>query len=260
MLKILVWDIETSPMITYTFQLFDQNVRLEQVKEDWSILAWSAKWLGDSSHKTVYRDTRLQKNIRDDKQIIKDLIKLLNQADIVITHNGNRFDIKKVNARAAINGLSPIRPYKSIDTYKESKKVFSFTSHSLDYMSDKLNKKYKKLKHASYPGLSLWKAVLNGDMKAWKEMKKYCINDVLATEELFIVISGWIKTQNISLYDEDTDLRCRCGSKKVEHRGFARTDTGKYVQYHCKDCGKWTRGSTNLLSLQKRQSLLKEGK
>src|SRR6185295_13170736 len=173
--KILIWDIETSLMLAHTFQLFEQTLRLEHVEEDWSILAWSAKWLGDPASKAFYMDTRNQKNVRDDKRILQELIKLLNQADIVITHNGNSFDIKKVNARAVINGLPPVKPYKSIDTYRESKKIFSFTSHSLEYLSEKLNKKYKKLKHKKYPGLSLWKAVLQGDSEAWKEMQLYCI-------------------------------------------------------------------------------------
>lgn len=256
--KVLVWDIEASPMITYTFQLYDQNIRLEQVKEDWSILAWGAKWLGDPPNKTIYKDNSKSKNIHDDKYLVKELIKLLNQADSVITHNGNKFDIKRVNARAIINGLPPIRPFVSTDTYKESKKVFSFTSHSLEYMSEKLNTEYKKLKHNKYPGLQLWKAVLANDKEAWKEMKKYCINDVLTTEELFNKIQGWVNTQNISVFYDDVSLRCKCGSVQLEKRGYAHTNSGKYQIYHCKVCGKWPRSSVNLLTKDKKKSLLKD--
>ena len=256
--KILVWDIETSPMTTYTFQIYEQNIRLDQVIEDWNILAWGAKWLGEPASKTMYMDNSKSKDVRDDKKIVEGLIKLLNEADAVITHNGEKFDIKRVNTRAAMNGLPPIKPYRSTDTYKESKKVFDFTSHSLAYMSEKLNKKYKKLTHSRYPGLSLWKAVLAGDQTAWKEMKKYCINDVLTTEELYGELSGWIKTQNMTVWSDEAGIACRCGSGRLEKRGFAFTDGGKFQIYRCLKCGKWPRSSVNLLSKEKKKMLLKD--
>lgn len=258
--KLLIFDIETSPFITYNFELYDQNIRLDQVKQDWSILAWGAKWLNDPASKTIYRDTSKQKDILNDKRIVQELIALLEQADGVITHNGDKFDIKKVNARAAIHGLPPVKPCRSTDTYKESRKVFSFTSHSLEYMSDKLNAKYKKLKHEKYPGLSLWKEVLSGNKEAWKEMKKYCINDVLATEEMHNKIQGWIKTQNQATFYDDDTVRCFCGSKNLIMKGPVWVNNNKYQGYKCKDCGKRPRGKESLMDKEKRQTLLKDGK
>ena len=258
--KILVWDLETSPITSYTWATREQNVALNQIKEDWSVLAWSAKWYGDPASKTMYMDNSKAKNIRDDKALIVGLAKLLNQADIVITQNGDKFDIKKFNARAVIHGLPPVRHYRSTDTLKESRKVFSFTSHKLEYMSEKLNKKYKKLKHSEYPGFELWKAILEGDKRAWKVMKKYCIHDVLATEELYRTIQGWIKTQNLACYFDDADLRCVCGSTHLTKRGFVYTDSGKYQGYRCEDCLKRPHGKTNLLSTEKKRNLLKEGR
>lgn len=255
-----MWDIETSPMVTYNFALYDQNIRLDQIKDDWSILAWGAKWLGDPESKIVYMDNRNSKNVNNDKRIVQGLINILEQADVCITHNGDKFDIKRVNTRALLNGLSPIQMPKSTDTYKESKKVFDLTSNSLAYASDKVNKKYKKLSHPNYPGISLWKAVLNGDIKAWNEMKTYCIHDVLATEEYFQNIQGWIKTQNLAAYFDDKEIRCICGSKNIIKKGFVYTDTGKYQGYKCLDCGKRPKGKLNLLSKETRDNLLKEGK
>lgn len=255
--RILCWDIETSPMVTYTFELYDQNIRLDQIKEDWTILAWGAKWLGDPESKTMYMDTHNNKDVKDDKKIVQALIKLLEQADICITHNGDKFDIKRVNTRALLNGLPPIKMPQSTDTYKESKKVFDLTSNSLAYASEKINKKYKKLTHPNYPGISLWKAVLAGDHKAWVEMKKYCIHDVFATEEYFIAIRGWIKTQNMACYFDDIKVRCFCGSTNLVKDGPVYIKEGKFQGYICKDCGKRPRGKANLLSKEKRKRLLK---
>lgn len=258
--KILVFDIETSPIEAYVWSLWDQNVGLNQIKQDWTILSWAAKWYGEPASKVVYMDNSKAKNVRDDKELVMGLASLLERADIVITQNGDKFDIKKFNARAAIHGLPPIRHYKSTDTLKESRKVFSFTSHKLEYMTEKLNKKYKKLKHEEYPGFDLWKAVLNGDKRAWSVMKKYCIHDVLATEELYKTIQGWIKTQNLACYFDDAKIRCHCGSTNIYKKGFVFIRDGKYQGYKCLDCGKRPHGKLNLLSTEKRNNLLKDGK
>lgn len=258
--KILVFDIETAPITAYTWGLWDQNIGINQIKSDWHILSWGAKWYGESADKVMYMDNSQARNVQDDKALVKGLWNLLDQADIVIAQNGDKFDIKKFNARAIIHGLPPVSPFKSTDTLKESKKAFSFTSHSLEYMSEKLNTKYKKLKHDNYPGFELWKAVLAGDKKAWAEMKTYCIHDVLATEELYQKIQGWIKTQNMACFFDDAQIRCRCGSANVYKKGFVYTDAGKFQGYKCKDCGKRPKGRTNLLTTLKKKNLLKEGK
>lgn len=259
--KELIFDIETSPITAYTWGLFDQTIGLNQIKQDWHLIAWAAKWLGDPVSKTMYMDNRNAKDITDDKALVEGLAKLLNEADIIITQNGNSFDVKKLNARAIINGLPPIKPCQSTDILKEGRKVFKFTSHKLEYIADKLNKKYKKLKHSEYPGFELWSAVLKGDKHAWDVMKKYTIHDVLSTEEASQNMRGWIKTQNLAAYSDDLTLSCRgCGNKDLESRGFAFTSTGKYQRYRCKQCSKWLVGNANLLSIEKRKNLLKEGK
>ncbi len=257
--KILCFDIETSPIVSYTWGLYDQNIGLNQIKTDWFILAWAAKWLDEPASKTTYMDNR-SATPEGDKPLVMKLAELLEQADIVVTQNGDKFDIKKLNARAIIHGLPPIKVCKSTDTLKESRKVFSFTSHKLEYMTEKLNTKYKKLKHSEYPGFDLWSEILKGNSHAWAVMKKYCIHDVLATEELYQKIRGWIKTQNLSTYFEDDIVRCRCGSTNIFKKGFVYTDTGKFQGYKCKDCGKRPKGRVNLLSVDKKKNLLKEGK
>lgn len=252
--KILTFDIETAPMEAYVWGLYDQNLGLNQVKKDWAIIAWAAKWLdGD---KVIYMDTSNKSDPRDDKTIVRELIKLFEQADLAITHNGDKFDFKKVYARALMHNLPPSPKPRSTDNCKESRKVFGLTSHKLEYMSEKINKKYKKLKHGNYPGLELWKAALQKDKKAWKEMKEYNINDVLATEELYTRIQGWIKMHNLSHLYEDAQVRCLCGSTNLFKKGFVYTEGGKFQGYKCRDCRRRPRSRINLLTReQKRRPL-----
>lgn len=258
--KILIFDIETAPITAYTWGLFDQNVGLNQIKHDWHLLAWAAKWLGEPASKTMYMDNRGVKNIQDDKRLVQGLADLLNQAEIIITQNGDSFDVKKLNARAIMNGLPPIKPCRSTDILKEGRKIFKFTSHKLEYVADVLNKKYKKLKHSEYPGFELWSAILKGDKNAWKVMEKYTVHDVLSTEEAYTTIQGWIRGKNMAVYHEDTAMRCTCGSTDLHSRGYARTDGGKYQIFRCKNCGAWPRSNVNLLTTEVRKSLLKQSK
>ncbi len=258
--KVLTLDIETSPIEGYVWGLFDQNIGLNQIKKDWFILAWAAKWLDDPASKVIYRDGSKAKDMSNDKPLLVELSELINQADVIISQNGDRFDFKKIRARAVIHKLPPIRRCKSTDMLKETRKVFGFTSHKLEYMTGVLNTKYKKLSHKKYPGFELWKAVLANNSDAWTEMRKYCIHDVLSTDELYSNLQGWITTHNEANYYDDLKLRCFCGSADLASKEIRRQASGEYQGYICRDCGKRLQSKQNLLSLEKRKSLLKEGK
>src|SRR5438270_11647207 len=129
--KVLIFDIETKPMLGYVWSLWENNVSLDQLHSDWSVLSWSAKWLGDKPNQIMYADQRNAKNIDDDKRILKQIWQLLDEADIVITQNGKAFDHKKLNARFILQGLKPPSSYRIIDTMIIAKKHFAFTSNKL---------------------------------------------------------------------------------------------------------------------------------
>lgn len=253
--KILLYDIETSPLLSYCWALWDQNIALNQIKGDWFVLSWSAKWLGDPPSKTMYMSQQGAKNIEDDTKTLQGIWDLLNEADIVITQNGNNFDHKKLNARFIIQGFKPPSSYKKIDTFLLAKKYFGFTSNKLEYMSNKLNKKYKKLKHAKFSGFEMWSECLKGNRAAWKEMKKYNKYDVLALEELYNKIIPWDNTINFDLYSDSDEITCKCGSTDFKLNGYAYTASGKFQRYQCKTCGSETRDKVNLLGKDKRKSL-----
>jgi DNA polymerase elongation subunit (family B) len=241
--KILLLDIETAPIQAYVWSLWGNDVALNQIKKDWHVLSWAAKWL--PSKNVVYHDQRNAKNIENDKQILKPLWQMMDDADIIVTQNGKKFDEKKLNSRFAIHGFPPPAPYKHIDTLAIAKKKFAFTSNKLEYLTEKLNKKYKKLKHEEFAGFELWRQCLAGNVKAWKAMEKYNKYDVLALEELYHTLVKWDNTVNFSVYyDEPT---CSCGSTEFERRGFYYTGVGKYQRYKCVECGTWTRGRQNLI-------------
>ena len=133
--KVLLLDIETAPMRSYTWSCWKQNVGTNQIITDWFILTWSAKWLFD---KEVISDRLTDKEVlqEDDKRITKRLWNLLNETDVVIAHNGDKFDIRKVNTRFLIHRLGTPSSYQSIDTLKHARKQLSFSSNRLDYLGE----------------------------------------------------------------------------------------------------------------------------
>lgn len=241
--KILFVDIETSPLVTYNWGLYDQNAGLNQIQRDWSILAFCAKWSGTKT--LIYRDQSKAKDMFNDAALVSDLWNLLDECDIAVAHNGQAFDIKKINARFAIHGLKPPSPFKIVDTKLVAKRRFAFTSNKLEYLAETLNKKYKKQAHKEFPGFDLWKECLAGNPKAWKVMREYNQYDVLALEELWTKLAPWDSTTGLAVYYGP--LRCNCGGKNLQRRGFSYTKVGKYQQYQCKDCGSWLRDSLNLV-------------
>lgn len=251
--KVLILDIETKPIIAHVWQLWDNNVSLGQIQSDWSVLSWAAKWL--DKDKVMYMDQRHSKNIDDDKKILEEMWKLLDECDVVLTQNGRAFDIKKLNARFIINGMQPPSSFKHIDTYRIAKSVFGFTSNKLEYMTDKLCTKYKKLKHKKFPGHEMWAECLKGNKAAWRAMEKYNKYDVLSLEELYHKLAPWDSSINFELYSDDADMRCNCGSTKFKKRGFFFTNSGKFQRYKCKKCGAETRSRQNQFSKEKKKSI-----
>jgi hypothetical protein len=253
--RVLIFDIETAPILAHVWGLWDNNVSLNQMVADWYVLSWSAKWLGSPDNEVMYMDQRDAKTPENDNKILKEIWSLLNEADVVITQNGKSFDQRRLQARFLILGFSPNTPYKHIDVKVESQRLFGFPSHKLEYMTEKVNKKYKKLKHKKFPGHDLWVECLKGNKEAWDEMRLYNVHDVLSLEEFFGHIAPWGINVNFNLYHDGEEHICKCGSKEHIKNGFYYTDMGKYQKYECKKCGAPSRDRHNLFTPEKRRSL-----
>lgn len=253
--RILLYDIETAPILANVWRIWETNVGLNQIQRDWSILSWSAKWYSDSQ--VMYMDLRKQKNIENDKEILKPLWKLLDQADIVVTQNGVSFDDKKVNARFIKHGMQPPSSYKQVDTYRIAKKKFGFTSNKLEYLAKFLNVEHRKLTVRKFDGFELWKECMAGNPAAWREMEKYNTLDVRVLEEVYRRLSPWDSKINYGLYYDTPTNKCVCGSTTFVRNGYNYTPTGRYQRYKCTSCGAERKGKVNTLDKDLRKDLLK---
>jgi len=248
--RILIYDIETSPIIAHLWSMWQQGIGLKQIETDWFVMSFCAKWLGEDE--IFYFDQRDAENMEDDKELCERLWELFNEADFVVGQNVKAFDNKKMNARFILNGLPRPSTYRSIDTLDIAKANFNFTSRKLEYMSKNLCTDTHKDSHSEFPGHELWVECLKGNRKAWEAMERYNRDDVLSTEELYILFSSWdLKQPNFDVYvDEILDM------DEWEHDGFHYTQFGKYKRYRNKTTGQQRRSRVNLLPKEKRQSLL----
>lgn len=249
--KILFYDIETSPVLGNVWQLFNQNVGLNQIHKEWHLLSWSAKWA--HSDEIFYEDQRYQEDVEDDLELLQGVWKLLDECDFAVGHNSRRFDSKKLNARFIMNGMPPPSHYRQIDTLEIAKRHFSFTSNKLAWLTDKLCENHKKITHGKFAGFELWKQCLSGNIEAFGEMEIYNKVDVLSLEELYYTLAPWSnQIPNFNLYKSgDT---CQCGSENVVKNGYHYTNQSVFQRYRCEDCGSQSRGKKNLLNKEQKSS------
>jgi len=239
--SVLLFDIETAPYEGYFFDRWKQNISMSMVKEDWSVLCWAAKWL-DKPDMTDSCSWRTGACVRDDKACMLALHGLLSQADIVVAHNGDKFDIKRVNARFVKHGLEPPKPFKSVDTLKIAKKKFAFPSNRLDDLGEFLGVG-RKVKHE---GFEMWRKVLDGDPEAQDKMLEYNIGDIILLEQVYLKLRPWDHGHpNVNL--DYTVKRCTvCGSPHLARDGEVCTGVSTFAAYQCVKCGHWMRGKVNL--------------
>ncbi len=234
--RILLIDIETFPLLMYAWRAWETDAL--RIIEDTSVCSFSAKWLGGKHITKALCDYKGYKpGSRDDSKLLADLWKLLDDADMVSAHNLDRFDAKKINYRFLVHGLPPPSPYQHLDTLKEIKKVASYDSHKLNELC-RVQNIGRKLRTG---GADLWFDCLGGDRKAWARMKRYNAHDVRLLEPVYLLIRPWMKGHpNLGLYNDITGCP-KCGSTRIQARGWAMTAACRYRRYHCQACGGWCR-------------------
>lgn len=239
-MKLLFLDIESAPNSAFVWGLFNQNIGINQMIDSSKVLCWAAKWYGDK--KVLYSGL----DVDEHDVMIARMHQLMDEADVVCTYNGNRFDIPVLNKEFVLLGLPPPAPSKSLDLYKIVRKQFRFTSNKLDYVCQQLGVGSKE----KHEGFELWVKCMNDDPVAWAKMQKYNKKDVTILEKLYERILPWLSGHvNRNLYDSGGDACPVCGSNALQRRGFSVSIAGRNQRYQCTDCGSWSKsGKTEKLT------------
>ena len=237
MIKTLYLDIETSYSVMACFGLFPDAIPHDNIIQEWHIISAAWKWAGQKKchHSVTYS--------MNDKKVVKELMQVLDEADEVVWHNGDKFDFKKIQTRAIANNLGPVSKPVSIDTLKQARKHFAFTSNRLDYIT-----KFLGLDGKLETEKGLWLKVLRGDKAAIDRMVKYNIQDVLILEELHVKLKPYIDIGISHAIHMENDRICpKCGDERLSKMGFRNTKTAKYQRYKCNGCGSTASSPVNVV-------------
>ena len=249
--KILLLDIETLPMWIRVWGLYKQRPGIKQIVKDWIVLSWAAKWLDGTQYMSdILTPEETQK--RDDRRICKSIWNLIDEADIIVAHNLQKFDIRKLNSRFMIHGFTPPSSYQMIDTLIHSQKIAAHSSHKLDWLGQLVRNEGKL--DTDY---ELWIKCEEGDIESLQYMADYNKEDVGLLEEVYLWMRPWMQSHpNIGLYMDLKQSVCsHCGSIDLKNDSYYYTPAGKYATVRCNSCGAIGRYRTTALSLNESKLL-----
>lgn len=251
--KVLYIDIENSRMVVEfeTYSLYGNDViHPRHIKHDWYITCAAWAWLDLKKQKVGKIETvavndfpSFKKDFRDDRQVIKKLHKVLGQADLIVGHNSDKFDIKKINYKFIKYGLEPLDFPATVDTLKAAKKYTRASSNRLYFLAKDLGVPMK----IDLPSNVMHQAD-NGCEKSLKKLVHYNKGDIKAGAGVYFKLLPYIK--NHPVIDKimgrkvnKANPNCQnCGSSRVHRHGTRSDKTGKYRRYRCDDCGSTTKG------------------
>lgn len=230
-LKVLLYDLETSPMLAWQWSPRDEWTPSERMVRPPHLLTWSAKWWKDPKiHSGCITPDEIEQV--DDSRIVRDLSDMIQVADFVVAHNGDRFDWPVFHGRLSTHGLPPIT-VRTIDTCKLAKRHFKFPYNNLDWLGEnfELGRKLKT-------GWPLWEACMAGDPTALRKMVRYNRQDVVLLEQVFDRLLPYVKIPRLM---EATDVgqgRCpHCGSANLAPRARPHlTNASTFPAFDCRDC------------------------
>jgi hypothetical protein len=253
--KRLFFDIETSPNIGFFWSAgYKLNVPYENIIKERAIICICYKWEGENKvHSLTWDDNQ------DDKTMLEKFIVIANEADELVGHNGDKFDLPLVRTRCLFHRIPMFPKYTTLDTLRQSRSKFRFNSNRLDYITKFLGIGEK----ISTGGFSLWKDILlNKDPEALRDMVSYCKNDVVILEKLFERLAPYIphKTHYGMLHTGEKSSCPNCGSTDLKHNQTRYTAAGiARVQLQCEDCGRYhTVSNTTYKDVLKKQSVIEQ--
>lgn len=233
--RILFYDVENSANEAYSWPGRMYDVNLVKIKKPYQLLSFAYQWEGERKIHVVTREGQ-----KSDAKLVRKLAKLINQADLVVTHNGVESDHKKTRTRMLVHGVTPLKPLTDVDTLKVARSQFLFNGNSLGDLAVFLGVG-RKLKH---PGFDMWTGCdEDDDARSWRFMARYNKHDVRLLRGLYTILRPWILNHpNVArILDPGAPIEScpNCGGVRVHKRGFKYNAASVKREWHCQNpkCG-----------------------
>lgn len=202
------------------------------------MLLWAAKFIDDPEIYSARIDENSEygkspRSMIDDKRIVTELRDLVDSADAVVYHYGDRFDLRFLNTRCLEHDILPPGKVTSIDTWKIAKYNLAMTSNRLKTLAESFGGNNQKGELEK----EQWKLAVHGDKYVLNAMMNYCMDDVKATEAVYLKLRPLIWNHPITHHKEGDTICPACGSENTGGNGTRRTK--HYINYRqrCLDCG-----------------------
>lgn len=253
-LKVLFWDIETSPALSAHWGLYDQRIAKGATVRKAGLLSHAWSWGNGQVHSGVLTPEQAIEN--DYEDLVYKAWSLLDNADVVVAHNGKNFDIKRINAEFIKIGLPPPSPYKVYDTLRVAKRHFKFERNDLDSLCEILGVPFRKVKHE---GMPLWMKCIQGEQESLDQMQEYNEGDIPTLRAVFYKLLPWDNQGiNFSLLLNDEDSCPHCGADVSDVEDLTDksvlTASRKYAHYRCSSCGANLRSKSPTISTSPKYS------
>jgi hypothetical protein len=250
-LRILLYDVEMFPNLSWTWGYWEQNV-IKVVRprmicsiawqwypstethvlalpdfKDYDPKAWAqGRYIGDAS-------------VWNNRSLIQAFAPEMRKADIAVGHNVALFDDRRLNTDVARLKLEAPPQHRAIDTLQILRRKFDFNSNRLDDICQELGIGKK----APHPGFPMWERCMAGDAKAWALMKRYNKHDVNPLlRGLYEFLRPWIPNHPNLLVSDGARGCPACRGKDMKPEGWRYTQTGKYQRFICRGCFAWAKG------------------
>lgn len=240
--KRLFFDIETSPNVGLFWTAgYKQKISYENIIKEREIICICYKWEGYEKVYSLQWDSK-----QSDKRMLTQFINVANEADEMVGHNGDKFDLAWIRTRCLFHQIPMFPTYTTIDTLKQARAKFKFNSNRLDYIA-----KYLGLPGKIHTGFDLWKGiVLDKDKECMSKMVEYCKFDVELLEKVFERLSPHIvgRLHHGMLNGAKKHSCTNCGGYDMKISKTRITAAGyKKHQLQCNECGKYTTVADNNL-------------
>lgn len=178
---------------------------------------------------------------RREGSILKKIWELVDEADIVVTQNGIRFDMKRLNTKWILYGYKPPSQYLNVDTLMTARNKFGFTYNSINELGQKFG--IGKKTEMRFPD---FRDCAEGNKDALDKMLLYCKRDVAPLlEDIYLYMLPWMDNHpNMNIFTEhDGDVCRNCASTNISWNTTYKTPQGLWEGWRCNECGAIGRGT-----------------
>jgi DNA polymerase elongation subunit (family B) len=229
----LYFDIEVSANVGLFWQSgYKLHVGTENIIKERAVICICYKWEDDEDVYYLQWDKK-----QCDKKLLQEFINVANEADELVGHNGDKFDLSWIRTRCLLHKIDMFPTYNTIDTLKIARSKFRFNSNRLDYIG-----KFLGLGQKNHTNFDLWKDImLKNCTKSMNIMIDYCIQDVVLLEKVHKALNNHIpaKTHYGVIFGGDRSSCPECGSDEIVKNNRRVMASGLVkIQMKCKNCGK----------------------